>query len=101
MYAEEADLCLRIRRAGYRIAYTPRARILHLGGGSAASARARSVQRLVSRLRFLKKHHAPLYFQTFRLLSMARSLADYALGRLDRDGLRRALRAHRDLSYGF
>ncbi len=100
MYAEEADLCLRIRRAGFNVAYTPAARIIHLGGGSATGARVRSVQRLVSRLRFLKKHRAPLYFQTFRLLSMGRSVADYALGRLDRDGLRRILRAHRELSYG-
>jgi GT2 family glycosyltransferase len=100
MYAEEADLCLRIRQAGYAIAYSPAAKIVHLGGGSASSSRARSVQRLVSRLRFLKKHRAPLYYHTFRLLSMGRSVCDYAFGRLDRDGLRRILRAHCELSYG-
>jgi GT2 family glycosyltransferase len=100
MYAEEADLCLRIRRAGWRIAYTPEARVIHLGGGSAASDAARNLQRVVSRLRFLKKHHSPLYFQAFRLLSMCRSVTDFIRGRINGNYLHCVLKAHRELSYG-
>ncbi len=33
IYAEEADLCRRIREAGWRCAFAPKAQILHLDGG--------------------------------------------------------------------
>jgi GT2 family glycosyltransferase len=34
LYAEEADLCFRFARAGWRRVFTPAARIIHVGGGS-------------------------------------------------------------------
>lgn len=33
LYAEEADLCFRFARAGWRRVFTPSARIIHVGGG--------------------------------------------------------------------
>lgn len=37
MYAEDMDLCRRIRRAGWRIRHVPGARVIHHGGGSSAT----------------------------------------------------------------
>jgi GT2 family glycosyltransferase len=37
MYAEDVDLCLKVRRAGARIYHTPFARVVHHGGGSSSS----------------------------------------------------------------
>lgn len=34
-YYEDSDFCLRVWRAGFRVVYEPRARVLHLEGGSA------------------------------------------------------------------
>jgi hypothetical protein len=34
MYTEDTDLCFRIKREGYRIVYTPKWSITHLGGSS-------------------------------------------------------------------
>ncbi len=36
-YFEETDLCMRIRKAGYRVGYEPAARIMHFEYGSASS----------------------------------------------------------------
>ncbi len=37
-YFEDMDWCLRARRAGYQVVVVPRARVLHLGGGSTGGA---------------------------------------------------------------
>jgi hypothetical protein len=40
-HCEEVDLCLRIRRAGFKVLFTPEARITHIGGQSVKRARTR------------------------------------------------------------
>ena len=59
VYHEEADLCLRIRQAGYRVRFEPAARVTHVGGVSSAQAAA-GVLYLRNLYRFLYKHHGPL-----------------------------------------
>jgi hypothetical protein len=59
VYHEEADLCLRIRRAGYRVRFEPAARVVHVGGVSAGHAAA-NVLYLRSLYRFLYKHQGRL-----------------------------------------
>ncbi len=59
VYHEEADLCLRIRQAGYRVRFEPAATITHTGGVSAATTIA-SAYLLRSLFRFLYKHHGRL-----------------------------------------
>lgn len=58
MYAEEVDLCFRLRRAGWQVWYAPAAKVTHLGGGSSKN---RKVQREVdlyrSRVQFFRKHY--------------------------------------------
>lgn len=59
VYAEEADWCRRIRKTGWRCAFTPEARILHLDGGSKSTAQIRSrmhVQMQKSHLIYARKH---------------------------------------------
>jgi len=56
VYHEEADLCLRIRQARYRVRFEPAARVTHVGGVSAGRAAA-NVLYLRSLYRFLYKHH--------------------------------------------
>jgi len=38
LYGEDADICLRVRKAGYAIGYCPAAKIIHVGGASEAGA---------------------------------------------------------------
>jgi GT2 family glycosyltransferase len=60
IYAEEADWCRRIRKAGWRCVFAPVAQILHLDGGSKSTAQIRSkmyVQMQKSHLIYARKHH--------------------------------------------
>jgi GT2 family glycosyltransferase len=59
LYEEDVDLCLRVRQAGWRIAYTPAAEVVHHLGRS--MDRAPGLARLEyhrSHLRFYRKHNA-------------------------------------------
>lgn len=52
-YFEDADLCMKLRRSGYRIVHEPRARLTHLEGQS-TSRRYRNFLLRRNRLRFLE-----------------------------------------------
>ena len=63
IYAEEADWCRRIRKAGYTCVFAPVAQIIHLDGGSKSTAQIKSkmfVQKQKSHLFYLRKHSGPL-----------------------------------------
>lgn len=103
MYAEEVDLCYRIRDAGWEIAFVPTASIIHLGGGSTRKVRAKMLAELYrSRIRFFRKHYGPLSaagLQAILLgMTLAKQLRDAIPGRaaagtpaLDWNLLQRAL----------
>jgi N-acetylglucosaminyl-diphospho-decaprenol L-rhamnosyltransferase len=63
MYGEDADLCARLREAGWGVAVCPEARFVHVGGGSTGSAEAgrmgiellRSWLRLIAKRRGLRQ----------------------------------------------
>lgn len=58
MYAEDMDLCLRYRQAGWRVTFFPAARIIHYGGGSSANAPVRFwIELIRANLQYWKKHH--------------------------------------------
>jgi GT2 family glycosyltransferase len=65
VYGEEADWCLRIRKAGWRCVFTPVAQIIHLDGGGKSTAQIKSrmyVQLKKSHLIYLRKHSStPAY----------------------------------------
>jgi GT2 family glycosyltransferase len=55
MYYEDADLCRRIRDAGFDVRYEPSVTVVHVGGASAP--RARLIPTMTeSRIRFARKH---------------------------------------------
>jgi len=59
MYYEEVDLCYRIKQAGWRIVFTPEAKITHLGGKSSGQMPVRKrIMMLTSLLKFFRKHRS-------------------------------------------
>ena len=57
MYGEDADWCYRFRKAGYKILFTPDAKIIHLEGESSKKAVTEMILlRRGSKLLFFKKH---------------------------------------------
>ena len=61
LYEEDVDLCLRLRRAGWRIVFTPAAEVVHHLGRSVASDPWRSrLEYHRSHLRFYRKHNGAL-----------------------------------------
>jgi hypothetical protein len=61
LYEEDVDLCLRLRRAGWRIAFTPAAEVVHhLGRSMAADPWRGRFEYHRSHLRFYRKHNGVL-----------------------------------------
>ncbi len=56
-FSEEAELCYRIKKAGWRVVFYPDAEIIHIGG----STSGREVDKVPGR-RFIQKHKSNLYF---------------------------------------
>jgi len=59
LYAEDTDLCLRARTAGFSVVYAPEATVVHRIGGSSRKARPRALlERHRSMWRYYAKHYA-------------------------------------------
>lgn len=85
MYAEDLDLCLRLRHKGWRILYWPEVTATHLKGASSGSRRSWRVNRAFHRsmLIFFSKHYAdsPLGLRLLIAIGVrARMIAVYFLG---------------------
>lgn len=59
-YYEDADLCFRVRRAGFRVVYDPAVTLTHIEGGSAVTAGAAAEMTRANQGRFLERHKAEL-----------------------------------------
>lgn len=57
LYLEDTDLCLRTRKMGYLVAICPHVNLIHYGGQSPASSRARRQHYYYSQNYFFKKHY--------------------------------------------
>jgi len=68
-YFEDADLCMRARRAGFRIRYLPRARVWHRISASTGGqlSRAKVRRKLASSLRFFRAYAQPFHWLTIPL----------------------------------
>ena len=61
MYAEELDLCRRLRQAGWSVRFEPAAEIVHHEGRSSGQvAPTRHRMFMASRVRYVRKHHGPV-----------------------------------------
>jgi GT2 family glycosyltransferase len=57
LYLEDADLCYRLRKLGWKVCYTPEAEVIHFGGGSVRSNPERSaLEYRRSQLHYFKKY---------------------------------------------
>jgi len=59
MYAEEVDLCFRLRKRGWRVHFTPDASVTHVGGASTEPLRAAMAVRRVRSVRLFYRRHYP------------------------------------------
>jgi len=84
MYAEEVDLCYRLRQAGWQTHYTPDATIVHTGGASTRQRRAEmAVQYYASLVLFYRRHYSK-----FRLGQLIIIMKSIVLARMARDSVR-------------
>jgi hypothetical protein len=68
VYAEEMDLCYRLRRAGWEVRYQPAARVVHVGGATSRRDWARFERHLYQgRVRFFRKHYGDLAAAVLKL----------------------------------
>jgi GT2 family glycosyltransferase len=81
MYSEDADWCMRARRAGFRVMYEPRARVWHKvsvsAGGHLSSFKLRN--KFVSNLRFFSRYASWYHWLLFPWMNIL--VNGYAAGR--------------------
>ncbi|MBN1246318.1 MAG: glycosyltransferase family 2 protein [Anaerolineae bacterium] len=101
MYSEELDWCRRIREAGWEIAYTPAAEIIHYGGRSSDQVvPARHIYFQTSKVRYARKFHGRAVAELLRVWLLGQYLWQSALeGAKWLVGHRRELRAARLNAY--
>jgi hypothetical protein len=91
LYEEDADLCRRLRAAGWRVVFTPEAEVRHALGKSMARAPRRArLEYHRSHLRYYRKHNGPLAQAALRLLLAARGVGGWLGGAASGDAAARA-----------
>ena len=91
MYGEDADLCLRARKLGYRPMITPDATIVHYGGVSEKVRAEKLVRLLAAKTMLIRKHWVPS-----RVGIGVRLLAVWPLSRLIAYSVLRCVGVRRD-----
>lgn len=68
LYFEDADVCLRLRKKGYRIRFTPDIKVVHgLGQSGKSNPRKISLIYRQSQITYYKKHHALIQLYLLKL----------------------------------
>lgn len=92
MYAEELDLCYRLRQSGRDLIMTPKSEITHLVGGGSSLNSKRMTSIAKAKMHFLRKHrsgpYAALAGVLFWTTAANRTLAGW-IGRSERSSLMR------------
>jgi GT2 family glycosyltransferase len=81
LYYEETDWCARVRKAGFKIMYTPHARIWHkgnIGGPSSALSPVRHYYLCRNEIIFMSRNSSPARFRKFLFWSLRRETLDAA-----------------------
>lgn len=85
MYSDEVDLCYRIQKAGWKIAFAPSVATIHLGGGSTRKVRAQMLAEIYrSRIRFFKKHHGAFAANSIRGMLLLMFIAKWIRDKFQR-----------------
>jgi GT2 family glycosyltransferase len=81
MYAEDMDLCYKVRKAGYKNYYVPEAELIHFGGGSSkhAASNFSVVMMRESIWRFLRNTRGDLYGIGYRLAMLSSAVCRLVL----------------------
>lgn len=101
MYSEELEWCLRLRRAGWRIAYRPEATVVHHEGASSGQAvPRRHIDFNASKVLFYRRRYGAAFGEALRafllltyVVQLAQEASKWALGH------KRPLRASRVAAY--
>jgi GT2 family glycosyltransferase len=64
----EADWCLRIRSAGWEVAYVPDFEVMHIGGANRVASHRNLVMSHINRYYFIRKHYGNVAVHVFRLI---------------------------------
>ena len=76
LYEEDVDLCVRVRRAGWRVVFTPQAEVVHHLGRSMDQTPARArIEYHRSHVRYYRKHNGPIQAGLLRLVIGLSSVA--------------------------
>jgi GT2 family glycosyltransferase len=70
MYAEDLDLCYKVRQLGFKTYYVKAATVVHYGGGSSKQKDARQWATIMQKkavLQFLRKTRGPVYSLIYKL----------------------------------
>ena len=73
IYSEEFDVCKRIKNAGWRVHFTPKAEVIHYGGQSSKTMRLKMfIIFFESKLKYYVKHNGRFYALMDRLILLTR-----------------------------
>jgi len=80
MYGEDVDWCYRIKKAGFKVLYSPATKLVHIGRGSANQVSKNAILgEYKGLIYFYKKHRGFLSLQLLRLLLKIGALARIAV----------------------
>lgn len=103
MYAEDMDICWRLRKLGLQVRYLPEVEVRHQGGASAPAPRRNALQ-MQSRVLYAHKHYPmpvlSLFTGAFLVGLLVRLVLDPANGSVHIQGLRGVLRGLRNVVQG-
>jgi len=73
-FLEETDLCVRAREIGARVVFLPHVKVVHLQGKTVRRQWIKGrIQYNISLYKFIRKHHAALYYSIFQGVRFAKS----------------------------
>lgn len=74
-FLEETDLCVRARKAGFRVVFFPDAKIIHLQGKTVRKSWVKGrIQYNISLYKFVRKHHETPYFCVFAAVRLLKAI---------------------------
>lgn len=79
MYAEELELCYRIKQKGFKVAYEPKPSIIHLGGASSGGSKLGITQEVKNLIYFFKKHKPSWQVPLVKLMFVLGSLLRFII----------------------